>query len=99
MHLSALGAWVLVLDGRGTANREQAFRTASYRAAHTASNLEDHVAAIGQLAERTAQIDLDRIGITGFSGGGYMTAHATLRFGDFFKVRSEARRLGKECVS
>jgi dipeptidyl aminopeptidase/acylaminoacyl peptidase len=85
-HLSALGAWALVLDGRGTANREQAFRTASYRAAQTASNLEDHVAAIRQLAEANSEIDLDRIGITGFSGGGYMTAHAALRFGDFFKV-------------
>jgi dipeptidyl-peptidase 4 len=86
MHLSALGAFVLILDGRGTANREQAFRTASHRAAHTASNLEDHVAAIQQLATAHPQIDLDRVGITGFSGGGYMTAHAALRFGDFFKV-------------
>lgn len=86
MHLSALGAFVLILDGRGTANREQAFRTASYRAAHTASNLEDHVSAIRQLADRRNDIELDRVGITGFSGGGYMTAHAALRFGDFFKV-------------
>jgi dipeptidyl-peptidase-4 len=86
VHLSSLGAFVLVLDGRGTANREQAFRTASYRSVHTSSNLEDHVAAIRQLAERTGEIDLDRIGITGFSGGGYMTAHAALRFGDMFKV-------------
>ncbi|WP_066816913.1 S9 family peptidase [Sphingomonas mali] len=86
VHLTSLGAYVLVLDGRGTANREQAFRTASYRAAHTASNLEDHVTAIRQLAQANGQIDLDRVGITGFSGGGYMTAHAALRFGDFFKV-------------
>lgn len=85
-HLSALGAFVLILDGRGTAGREQSFRTASHRAAHTASNLEDHVAAIRQLAERHSEIDLDRVGITGFSGGGYMTAHAALRFGDTFKV-------------
>ncbi len=85
-HLAALGAFVLILDGRGTALREQSFRTASWRAAHTASNLEDHVAAIGQLAELQPQIDLDRVGITGFSGGGYMTAHAALRFGDTFKV-------------
>lgn len=86
VHLASLGAYVLILDGRGTANREQDFRTASYRAAHTASNLEDHVAAIRQLAQHNDQIDLDRVGITGFSGGGYMTAHAALRFGDFFKV-------------
>lgn len=85
-HLTSLGAYVLVLDGRGTANRERSFRAASHRAAHTASNLEDHIAAIRQLAERNGEIDLDRIGITGFSGGGYMTAHAALRFGDFFKI-------------
>jgi dipeptidyl aminopeptidase/acylaminoacyl peptidase len=38
------------------------------------------------LAETNRQIDLERIGITGFSGGGFMAAHAALRFGDFFKV-------------
>lgn len=86
VHLSALGAFVLILDGRGTANREQAFRTASYRAAHAASNLEDHIAAIRQLADQRHDIDLDRVGITGFSGGGYVAAHAALRFGDFFRV-------------
>lgn len=86
MHLSALGAFVVILDGRGTAEREQAFRTASHRAVHTASNIEDHIAAICQLAETRPQIDVNRAGITGFSGGGYMTAHAALRFGDFFKV-------------
>ena len=86
MHLSALGAFVMILDGRGTANREQAFRTTSHRAVHMASNLEDHVDAIRQLALVHSQIDLDRVGITGFSGGGYMTVHAALRFGDFFKV-------------
>ena len=86
MALSALGAWVLVLDGRGTAYRERAFRQASYGALQTASNLEDHVAAIRQLAEREPTIDLDRVGITGFSGGGYLSALAALRHGDFFKV-------------
>lgn len=85
-HLSSLGAFVLILDGRGTALRERAFRTASYRAAHTASNLEDHIAAIRQLAESRPQMDLNRVGLTGFSGGGYMTAIGALRFGDFFRV-------------
>ncbi len=81
-----LGAFVLVLDGRGTAGRERSFRKASYGAVHTASNLEDHIAGIQQLAERTPGMDLTRVGITGFSGGGYMTAIAALRYGDFFKV-------------
>jgi dipeptidyl aminopeptidase/acylaminoacyl peptidase len=86
MALSALGAWVLVLDGRGTAYRERAFRQASYGALQTASNLEDHITAIRQLAVHEPAIDLDRVGITGFSGGGYLTALAALRHGDFFKV-------------
>jgi dipeptidyl-peptidase-4 len=86
MALATLGAWVLVLDGRGTAWRERAFRQASYGAVQTASNLEDHIGAIRQLAARHPSIDLGRVGITGFSGGGYLTALAALRHGDFFKV-------------
>jgi dipeptidyl aminopeptidase/acylaminoacyl peptidase len=86
MALATLGAWVLVLDGRGTAWRERAFRQASFGAVQTASNLEDHIAAIRQLAARHPSIDLGRVGITGFSGGGYLTALAALRHGDFFKV-------------
>ena len=86
MHLSALGAFVLILDGRGTAERERAFRTASHRAVHTASNLEDHVAALEQLGRAHPQIDLGRAGITGFSGGGYMSAIGAFRYGHVFKV-------------
>jgi dienelactone hydrolase len=85
-HLAALGAYVLVIDGRGTAYREKSFREASYGAVQTASNLEDHVASIEQLAANGHSIDLDRVGICGFSGGGYMTAIAALRFGQMFKV-------------
>ncbi|HEX4199038.1 MAG TPA: DPP IV N-terminal domain-containing protein [Caulobacteraceae bacterium] len=84
-HLAALGAYVLILDGRGTAFRERAFREASYGAVQTASDLEDHIAAVRDLAQ-THDLDLDRVGICGFSGGGYMTALAALRFGDVFKV-------------
>jgi dipeptidyl aminopeptidase/acylaminoacyl peptidase len=83
---ATLGAFALVLDGRGTANRERKFREASHGAVHTASNLEDHIAAIRQLGTHYPAMDLQRVGITGFSGGGYMTALAALRFGDFFKV-------------
>jgi dipeptidyl-peptidase-4 len=86
MFLSSAGAFVLVLDGRGTALREQAFRTASHGALQTASNIEDHIAAIRQLAGTHPQMDVERVGIAGFSGGGYAAAMAALRFGNFFKV-------------
>jgi dipeptidyl aminopeptidase/acylaminoacyl peptidase len=85
-HLATLGAFVLILDGRGTAGRERSFAQASYGALHTASNLEDHVAALNQLAERYPSMDLDRVGVCGFSAGGYAAAHAALRYGHVFKV-------------
>ena len=84
--LAALGAFVVVIDGRGTAERERAFREASYGALETASDLKDHMAGIRQLAERYPAMDLDRVGICGFSAGGYAAALAALRFGEFFKV-------------
>lgn len=84
--LARLGAFVLVLDGRGTAYRERDFRQASWRAAHTASDIDDHIAGLGQLAQQHPAMDLSRVGITGFSGGGYATALAALRRGNFFTV-------------
>ncbi len=84
--LAELGFVVVVIDGRGTTDRSRAFHEASYGAAHTASNLEDHIAGIRQLAQRYPYMDVERAGVTGFSGGGYMTGIAMLRFGDFYKV-------------
>jgi dipeptidyl aminopeptidase/acylaminoacyl peptidase len=84
--LAELGFIVVVIDGRGTTERSRAFHESSYGAIETASNLEDHIAGVKQLAERYPYMDVERVGITGFSGGGYMTAHAMLRFPDFYKV-------------
>jgi dipeptidyl-peptidase-4 len=85
-HLASLGAFVLLVDGRGTAGRERAFHEASYGAIHTASNVDDHVAALQQLAERHPAMDLERVAVCGFSGGGYAAALAALRRGDVYKV-------------
>ncbi len=48
--------------------------------------LADKKAAIEQLARRNRWIDIDRVGITGHSGGGFMSAAAMLQYPDFFKV-------------
>jgi len=48
--------------------------------------LADKKAAVEQLAKRYSWIDLDRVGIYGHSGGGFMTAAAMFGFPDFFKV-------------
>jgi dipeptidyl-peptidase-4 len=48
--------------------------------------LADKKAAIEQLARRYPYIDVNRVGIWGHSGGGFMTAAAMLVYPDFFKV-------------
>ena len=48
--------------------------------------LADKKAAIEQLASRHPFIDIDRVGMWGHSGGGFMTAAALLIYPDFFKV-------------
>jgi dipeptidyl-peptidase-4 len=48
--------------------------------------LADKKAAIEQLARRHAFVDINRVGIWGHSGGGFMTAAAMLVYPDFFKV-------------
>ena len=48
--------------------------------------LADKKAAIEQLARRYPWIDIDRVGISGHSGGGFMSAAAMLLYPDFFKV-------------
>ena len=84
--LAELGFVTVMIDGRGTAQRSLAFHTASYGKVETASNLDDHIAAIRQLSSVDPANDGSRVGIIGFSAGGYMTASALLRHPDFFKV-------------
>ena len=48
--------------------------------------LEDHKYAIQQLASRYKFIDINRVGIHGHSGGGFMSTAAILTYPDFFKV-------------
>ena len=48
--------------------------------------LADHKYAIEQLANRHSFIDIDKVGIHGHSGGGFMTTAAMCQYPDFFKV-------------
>jgi dipeptidyl aminopeptidase/acylaminoacyl peptidase len=48
--------------------------------------LADKKTAIEQLADRHDYIDIDRVGIYGHSGGGFMSTAAMLVYPDFFKV-------------
>jgi dipeptidyl aminopeptidase/acylaminoacyl peptidase len=48
--------------------------------------LADKKAGIEQLADRHSFIDIERVGIYGHSGGGFMSTAAMLVYPDFFKV-------------
>ena len=85
--LAQLGFVTLCVDGRGTPGRSPAFNYDSDKSLlGEAGYLDDHVAAIRQLAETRRWMNLDAVGITGHSGGGYASTHALLEHPEFFKV-------------
>ena len=84
--LSELGFVVLTMEPRGTPLRSKAFHDEAYQNLNNGSGIDDQVAAIKQLAKRHSWIDIERVGITGFSGGGFASARAMLTHSDFFKV-------------
>jgi len=88
--LAELGFVVITIDGRGTPHRSHEFSDYSYGRLDKASDLDDHIAGIRQLAQRYPYIDLDRVGIWGASGGGYASAHAMLSHPEFYKVAVSA---------
>ena len=86
LAFAELGFITLIIDGRGTGFRERSFSQSSFGRISNTESLEDHIAAIRQLAAKDPGLDLERVGIYGFSNGGFMTVNAMLRFPDFFKV-------------
>ena len=84
--LTELGAVAVLLDGMGTPFRSKAFHDVSYNNLQDAGGLEDHIAGLKQLALSRPYMDLDRVGIYGYSGGGFMSTQAVLRYPDFYKV-------------
>ncbi|MBQ4810179.1 DPP IV N-terminal domain-containing protein [Pseudoalteromonas luteoviolacea] len=82
--LAELGFVVIKMDGRGTNKRGRKFHEYSFK--NLSGGSDDHVTAIKQLGERFDYLDLNRVGIFGFSAGGYDTAHAMFKYPDFFKV-------------
>jgi dipeptidyl-peptidase 4 len=77
------GFAVVIVDGRGTPGRGSAWE----RAVHldlAGPVLEDQVDALHALAEEEPRLDLSRVGIRGWSFGGYLAALAVLRRPDVF---------------
>ena len=87
-QLAQLGFIVIQIGNRGgTPARSAAYQDFSYFNMRDYA-LADKKAGIEQLASRHKWIDIDRVGIYGHSGGGFLTAAALLLppYNEFFKV-------------
>jgi len=89
-RLAQLGYIVITVGNRGGhPARSKWYHTYGYGNLRD-YGLADKKAAIEQLADRYSFIDATRVGITGHSGGGFMSTAALLVYPDFFKVAVSA---------
>ncbi len=72
------GFAVVVIDGRGTPGRGPAFEREIWGDFAT-KVLEDQIDGLHALAEKRSELDLTRVGIRGWSFGGYLAALAVMR--------------------
>jgi len=85
MLMAQKGYVVYVQDNRGTQNRGAEFEKAINRQCGQAE-MEDQMAGIRSLVARCPWIDRDRIGVHGWSYGGFMTLSLATNYPDWFKV-------------
>lgn len=84
--LAQLGFVVINFAYRGSGPwRGRAFHSFGYGNLRDYA-LDDDMAVIRQIAERYPCADIDRVGIYGHSGGGFMTVAAMLQHPEFYKV-------------
>ena len=84
--LADQGFCVIIADGRGTPGRGHAWERAVRRDL-AGVTLDDQVTALQSVAEQFPDdVDASRVGITGWSFGGYLAALAVLRRPDIFHV-------------
>ncbi|MDD2595826.1 MAG: DPP IV N-terminal domain-containing protein [Bacteroidales bacterium] len=85
-RLAQVGFIVITVGNRGGhPNRSKWYHNFGYGNLRD-YGLEDQKYAIQQLASRYNFIDINRVGIHGHSGGGFMSTAAILSYPDFFKV-------------
>ncbi|MFQ5489392.1 MAG: DPP IV N-terminal domain-containing protein [Phycisphaerae bacterium] len=77
------GFIVVSIDGRGTPSRGRDWERA-IKGNLIEIPLQDQVAGIEALGQTFAEMDLNRVGIYGWSFGGYFSAHAVMQRPDLF---------------
>ena len=83
--LADQGFIVAAIDNRGTPGRGRDWEKAASRHFGTVP-LEDQMAGLKALGRRFPEMDLERVGVYGWSFGGYLSALAVLKAPDVFKA-------------
>ncbi|XP_075431453.1 dipeptidyl peptidase 8 isoform X2 [Ascaphus truei] len=83
--LASLGYVVVVIDNRGSCHRGLTFEGAfKYKMGQV--EIDDQVEGLQYLAAKHGFIDLDRVGVHGWSYGGYLSLMALIQRPDIFRV-------------
>ncbi len=84
-YLAQNGYIIFSVDGRGTGARGKAFRDVIYKNLGYYES-KDQAEAATYLVKKYRFVDEKRIGIWGWSYGGYMSSLTLFKFGDIFKL-------------
>lgn len=86
LYMATKGFVIFTVDGRGSAHRGAAFEQVIHR--HLGKNeMADQMKGVDFL-KSLPYVDADRIGVAGWSYGGFMTTNLMLTYPDVFKVGS-----------
>lgn len=84
-RLLELGFIVVTIDGMGTDNRSKSFQDVAWRNLRDAG-FPDRIRWIQAAAKKYPYMNLDKMGIYGYSAGGQNTLSALLFYPEFYKV-------------
>lgn len=83
-YMAQRGYVIFTMDGRGSANRGLAFEQATFRNLGV-NEMKDQMVGVEYLKKQN-YVDANRMGIFGWSYGGFMTTSIMTRYPDVFKV-------------
>lgn len=84
LYMAQLGYVMLTVDNRGSDNRGQEFENCTFRQLGT-EEMKDQVKGVDFL-KTLGYVDNNRIGVHGWSFGGFMTTNLMLTYPEIFKV-------------
>ncbi|MGP1476932.1 MAG: DPP IV N-terminal domain-containing protein [Phocaeicola sp.] len=84
IYMAQLGYVMLTVDNRGSENRGLEFENVTFRQLGT-EEMKDQIKGV-ELLKSLSYVDPDRIGVHGWSFGGFMTTNLMLTYNDIFKV-------------